>query len=572
MNNNVSRLLTERWHIDWLIALKLADGMLFAGQVLAAALAISSISSGDRLVTTGIALILITMIRGLLSRAANIHLYQRAYDDGLILRRSIQNHLVTIPLGVFAALKPGRVIQALGEDVLWLENHVSSNRPEIAYNTAALIVLVGSATAFSPPTGVAAIITFGASFLFLMLIRNRLAKGLECRARGLADAALAMTEYCEGMSVLRAFGLGSKTQPDFDAQIERLRRGARRGVLSTTPLAVAFRGLVDLAIAVAIFVAILSEKLTTDVAGFAAAALLIAASAIPARNFAALLAMVTLAALARNNISGILANPVMLPGDTAANTDDLVVRFNSVSFAYPGQSRNALENVTFDAKPGKMTALVGHNGSGKTTCLQLMMRFHDVGQGAITIGGIDIKEMSTEGLSRLFSPVFQEPQLFHDTIANNIRVGRPCATDDEIVAAATAASIHDMIIERADGYQTVVGPLGRDFSGGERQRIAIARAILKEAPIVLLDEATSALDPENENLIQAGLRSLVEQKTVLVVAHRLSTIVGADLIVVMSEGKVVAKGHHETLLETSRHYQELWNRFQHSQDWNPTDE
>jgi ABC-type multidrug transport system fused ATPase/permease subunit len=569
MSKAAFRLLRTGRHIDSAIALKLADGTLFGGQVVVAAVAISSFANTQSATMAAITLILITVIRGLILRSTNMRLYQRAYDDGMVLRRSILDRLVAMPLGIFAALKPGRLVQALGEDVLWLENHASSNRPEIAYNTTALIVLLGSAMVLSPLAGVTAVAAIGVGFLFLALIRNRLAQGLARRAGSLEHAALAMTEYCEGMPVLRAFGLGNATQPDFEAQVEHLRRGARKGVLSTTPLAVAFRGLVDLAIALAIVVALLSEQTTSDVAGFAAAAVLIAASAIPARNFAALLAMMTLAALARENISGILANPAMPTGSASALPNTASIRFHGVSFAYPGQTRYALEDVSFEAEPGQLTALVGHNGSGKTTCLQLMMRFHDVGQGVITIGGTDIKDMSTDGLSQLFAPVFQEPQLFHDTIANNIRIGRPEATDDEVVAAAKAAAIHDMIIGRDEGYQTMVGPRGRDLSGGERQRIAIARAILKDAPIILLDEATSALDPENENLIQAGLRSLVRQKTVLVVAHRLSTIVAADLIVVMSDGKVVAKGRHDTLIGSSPHYRELWNRFQHSQGWRP---
>lgn len=569
MSNAAFRLLRTGRHIDRAIVLKLADGALFASQIVLAAVAISSFANTDTAMMTGIALILITVVRGVVLRSATMRLYQRAYDDGLMLRRSILDRLIAMPLGIFAALKPARLVQALGEDVLWLENHASSNRPEIAYNTMALIVLLGSAVVLSPLAGLTAVASVGVGFLFLALIRSRLARGLTQRARSLEQAALAMTEYCEGMPVLRAFSLGNKAQPDFEAQVERLRQGARKGVLSTTPLAVAFRGLVDLAIAIALVAALLSEQTTSDVAGFAAVTLLIAASAIPARNFAALLAMLTLAALARDNISGILANAAMPTGSASAQSDAPAVQFNGVCFAYPGQAHYALEDVSFEAKPGQLTALVGHNGSGKTTCLQLMMRFHDATRGSIAIGGTDIKDMSTEGLSQLFAPVFQEPQLFYDTIANNIRIGRPDSTDDEVVTAAKAAAIHDMILARVDGYQTMVGPLGRDISGGERQRIAIARAILKDAPIVLLDEATSALDPENENLIQTGLRSLVQQKTVLVVAHRLSTVVAADLIVVMSDGKVVAKGRHETLLGSSPHYRELWNRFQHAQGWRP---
>lgn len=180
--------------------------------------------------------------------------------------------------------------------------------------------------------------------------------------------------------------------------------------------------------------------------------------------------------------------------------------------------------------------------------------------GAITIGGTDIRDLTSDALASCYAPVFQETLIVHDTVAANIRMGRPDASDDDIIAAAKQAAIHDTIMARG-GYDTIVAPLGLNFSGGERQRITIARAILIDAPVVLLDEATSALDPENEHLIQLGLNALVREKTVIVVAHRLSTIVDADHIIVLDQGRVAASGRHADLLLHSPQYQALWQRF-----------
>lgn len=370
-----------------------------------------------------------------------------------------------------------------------------------------------------------------------------------------------MSEFCEGMPVLRAFSAARQSTPGFEKQVERLRLGARKGVLFATPLAVMFRGLVDLAAALAIGLSLfLSAGQDGDFGRLAATCLLLTATVIPARNFAALMAMQALAQIARTNIGGIMAHAEMAHGKHAAPTDRGSVAFRSVSFRYPGQSRDVLDNVTFEAQRGQMTAIVGHNGSGKTTCLQLLMRFHDVTGGTITIDGTDIRDLAPEALAACYAPVFQEPQIVHDTVAANIRLSRPDASDDQVIAAAKQAAIHDTIMARG-GYDTVVAPLGRNFSGGERQRLAIARAILKNAPVVLLDEATSALDPENEYLIQAAIHALIREKTVIVVAHRLSTIVEADHIIVLDQGRVAAGGRHEDLLRGSRQYRNLWRRF-----------
>lgn len=584
-SDDAAAVAGRHWPMRTLLC-RVADGGLFAAQALLAAWAIGAVLRGAPGGLSAAAhdpafaalllavLVLLTLLRGWVLRVDTARTYAAAYDEGLALRRAMLQRLTRMSLGAFAALRPGQLVQAFAEDVLWLENHASHTRPEGLFNAAALLVLLAAATWVWPPAGVAALACIGGGLLLLWGARQRLARGLAGRARSLERAAQAMTEYCEGMPVLRAFSQGAHELPDFEAQVARLRAGARRGVMMATPLAVAFRALVDLAVATAFVVAVYGATRQPDigldtVARLVGASLLVAAAAIPARNFAALLAMLTLARLAREHIDGILATPVP-PGGTVTEVPagtGIGIDFESVRFAYPGQRRPALCDVSFTAAAGSLTVLVGHNGSGKTTCLQALMRFHDVAGGVIRIGGVPVGDFAPAALAGLIAPVFQEPRVFHDTIANNIRLGRPAATDAEVVAAARAAAVHEAIMARPQGYDTVLAPFGRDLSGGERQRIAIARALLKDAPIVLLDEATSALDPEHEHLIQAGIRALVRHKTVLAVAHRLTTVVAADRIVVMDAGKVVACGTHAELLAGSPHYRRLWQRGEAARDW-----
>ena len=220
--------------------------------------------------------------------------------------------------------------------------------------------------------------------------------------------------------------------------------------------------------------------------------------------------------------------------------------FDHVSFGYA--DNEVIRDVSFTAHQNTTTAIVGPSGGGKTTLCNLMMRFYDVKSGTITVGGHDVREFTCDSLLRNFSMVFQNVYLFKDTIRNNIRFGKPDATEDEIVAAAKAACCHEFITAMPDGYDTMVGEGGSSLSGGEKQRISIARAILKDAPIVILDEATASIDPENEHLIQQALSALTRGKTIITIAHRLATIENADQILVVNHGRITEQGTHRELI------------------------
>lgn len=266
-----------------------------------------------------------------------------------------------------------------------------------------------------------------------------------------------------------------------------------------------------------------------------------------------------------NRMNEILEHPVQTGGSTLTNKGCDIV-FDHVGFAY-NTGETVLRDVSFTAKQGEVTALVGPSGGGKTTVSRLAARFWDADKGKITVGGMDISSVDPETLLSLYSIVFQDVTLFNNTILENIRIGKKDATDEEVLAAARLANCDVFAEKLPDGYNSMIGENGCELSGGERQRISIARAFLKNAPIILLDEATASLDVENETLIQAALTRLIEDKTVLVIAHRMRTVRGADRVVVLSDGVVAEQGEPEELMYTGEIYPRMAKLQMQGQAW-----
>ena len=261
----------------------------------------------------------------------------------------------------------------------------------------------------------------------------------------------------------------------------------------------------------------------------------------------------------------ILSHPVQTGVEQLSNRGfDLV--FDHVSFSYhPGEQ--VLRDVSFTAKQGEVTALIGPSGGGKTTVSRLAARFWDATGGAITVGGMDVSKVEPETLLSLYSIVFQDVVLFNNTVLENIRIGRKDATDEEVIRAAKQAHCDEFAEKLPDGWNTRIGENGSELSGGERQRISIARAFLKDAPIILMDEATASLDVDNETLIQESLSHLIQNKTVLIIAHRMRTVAGADQIVVLSDGCVAQQGKPADLLEQDGIYRRMVQLQQQSSQW-----
>ena len=266
-----------------------------------------------------------------------------------------------------------------------------------------------------------------------------------------------------------------------------------------------------------------------------------------------------------DRMNEILDQPIQTGTNQITNKGCDIV-FDHVEFAY-NTGETILKDVSFTAKQGEVTALVGPSGGGKTTVSRLAARFWDINKGKITVGGMDISKIEPETLLSLYSIVFQDVTLFNNTIMENIRIGRKDATDEEVLRAARLANCEEFATKLPDGYNSMIGENGCELSGGERQRISIARAFLKNSPIILLDEATASLDVENETLIQAALSRLIKDKTVLVIAHRMRTVSGADKVIVLSDGSVTEQGTPQKLMHTGKIYPHMVKLQMLSQDW-----
>lgn len=277
------------------------------------------------------------------------------------------------------------------------------------------------------------------------------------------------------------------------------------------------------------------------------------------------LAAIFVTLLSVDRMKEIYQTPTQTGKETIANKGYDIV-FDDVKFAY-NDTDTVLNGISFTAKQGDVTALVGPSGGGKSTAIKLAARFWDTTSGKITLGGINIKDIEPETLLKDFSIVFQDVTLFNNTVMENIRIGKKGASDEEVIECAKYAKCHEFITALPNGYDTLIGENGSLLSGGERQRISIARALLKDAPIILLDEATSSLDIKNETAVAEAIANLTKDKTVIVIAHRMRTIMGADKIILLKEGKIAGVGTHSELITQSVEYKNMVNLQTQSLSW-----
>ncbi|WP_245619932.1 ABC transporter ATP-binding protein [Desulfobacter vibrioformis] len=375
-------------------------------------------------------------------------------------------------------------------------------------------------------------------------------------------------EYIQGLPVLRATNQTGKNAKHLHEGIIHVRDLQRASVWGTIVNLVMGDMLILLAlIMIAIWGSIWVGNGTMNIAVIAALLVIVSRLMEPLSLFLATTSVLDIMNAGFARVKEILKTQPLEVISPQGKANNFEIRFSHVDFTYHGQEEKALKKCTFTIPGQAMTAVVGPSGSGKTTIARLMMRYADPQAGAVFIGGIDIRQISQEELMSYFAVVFQDVYLFDETIIENIRMAKSDATDEEVIQAAKAACCHEFIKDLPNGYHTTVGDIGGSLSGGERQRISIARAILKDAPVVILDEPTAALDTQSEVAVQKAIDTLVKDKTIIVIAHRLSTITGADQILVIDDGELVEKGTHSDLLEKQGKYNALWQAQLSSKEW-----
>ena len=376
----------------------------------------------------------------------------------------------------------------------------------------------------------------------------------------------AVLEYIQGMGVVRAFHMADQSNTAMENTIEETQRKNMLLERRRIPYIAAELAILRIASAAAAFCSItlfingtleLTYCLMILVSAF-----MIYSQLESAGEMFFMLSMIDASI---DRVEEINQSPQIDIDGKEQNPGRLDIEMQDVSFSYG--DKKVIDHVSLSIPQGTTTAIVGPSGSGKTTLVNLIARFWDVGAGSVRIGGIDVRDYKLDSLMKNISMVFQNVYLFHDTIRNNIRFGRPDATEEEVIEAAKAARCHDFIVSLPQGYDTVVGEGGGTLSGGEKQRISIARAMLKDAPIVILDEETAFADPDNEAKVQAAFSVLAKGKTVLMIAHRLSTVTGADRIVVVKDGKIEDTGTHGQLKDKDGLYAEMWRQYNKAAKW-----
>jgi ATP-binding cassette subfamily B protein len=490
------------------------------------------------------------------------------------LKLEFARRIASLPLGFHSENSTGKLRKIVDENIEKLEGFIAHQLPDLVGSFAMPIVTLAILLVFDWRLGLASLAPIVTGYLIQMTAFGNKAAQVFIKnyQNSLEEMNGAATEYVRGISVVKAFNQTIFSFRKFHDTIKAYGKFVIDYTMAFETHMEIFMLVIQNVYLFLIPVVILISGGVTDYAAFALASVFYLIFSVSLST--PFTKLVYVSQVGRQIADGIERMDRVMDEEPLAETSSpktangYYVSFENVTFTYNDENEAvALSDVSFTAKQGEVTALVGPSGSGKSTLAHLIPRFYDVSEGAVKIGGTDIRDMAGEYLMSIVSFVFQDVFLFKQSIADNILIGNKNATREEVVAAAKAAQCHDFIEKLPKGYDTVIGTKNIHLSGGERQRIVIARAVLKDAPIIVLDEATAFADPENEQKIQLAFRELMKNKTVIIIAHRLSTVRGADKIAVIDAGGLAEEGRHDELVRAGGRYSRMWEQYISAANW-----
>lgn len=490
--------------------------------------------------------------------------YIASYKESNVTRLRIAEHLRKLPMSFFNTKDLSELTTNMMSDCSSMESMLSSTIPPLIANVISATITCILLAFFDWRLAICVFITIPLAFLIIWLSRKYQKKLFERQVDAKLQASSQVQEYLEGMKIIKSCNLSGSQFSTLNKALLAMKKIAVKVEMVVGVFMSGASMILQAGIGITIFVGTL---LLLD--GQIELLPLLMFFLIVIKIYGPILAILSqLTTLLNLNVvtermRTLLTAPVMSGKQQTSKRYD--IELSHVSFAY--NEEEVIHDVSCKIPQGNVTALVGPSGSGKSTISKLIARFWEIQKGTITVGNKDIKTINPESLMQEMSFVFQDVTLFNDTIFNNIQMGNPSATKEQVFAAAKAAYCDEFVRNMPDGYNTILGENGSTLSGGERQRISIARALLKDSPIILLDEATASLDPENEVFVQKAIAKLVENKTVIIIAHRLRTVVDADQILVLDNGKLVEYGTHNELMRKNGLYHKLYHIQQESLGW-----
>lgn len=488
------------------------------------------------------------------------------YVESGVRRITLAEKLRKIPLSYFGKKDLSDLTSTIMADCATIETASSHWIPELFGSCISTLLVAISLFFFDWRMAIAALWVLPVSFIIVICSGNVQKKLGRHQMKLKMACADGIQECLETVRDLRANSAEDDYMVGLDKKIKAVEKHSIVTELGTAVFVASAQMILKLGIAtVALTGGILLSKGSLDVLTFFMFLLLVSRLYDPMQVSLQNLAAIISADVQSERMDEILSHKVQ-NGTTEMNNNGFDIKFENVGFSYD-TNNEVLSDVSFIAKQGEVTAIIGPSGGGKTTVSRLASRFWDITKGKITVGGMDISNVDHESLMSLYSIVFQDVTLFNNTIMENIRIGKKDATDEEVMAAAKLAHCDEFVNKLPNGWQTTIGENGSELSGGERQRVSIARAFLKDAPIILLDEATASLDVDNETLIQESLSKLIQNKTVMIIAHRMRTVANADKIVVLKDGKVAEQGKPDELAKTGGIYSNMVEKQLASAEW-----